>query len=138
MLGAKIGEDVGKVTGARMLPTPGGRYLKNEISFQAEGTLLGEPATDMGTYTVEERIPGQLYGEGQGILMTKDGAGIIWNGFGVGTLTGKGMGMKFAAAISFQTNVPKYARLNSVVGVIEHEIDEHMVAKSRMWEWKSA
>ncbi len=136
MIGDKLGEDTGKVTGTRFLPGPDGKHVRMEVSFQATGKLLGSEITDMGTYVVHERIPGQLYGEGQGFIATKDGDGIIWNGFGVGQMTGKGMGVRYRAAVTYQTNSKKLARLNNVVGMIEHETDDQGNVKSAYWEWK--
>src|SRR5688572_21305742 len=100
MLGEKIGEEHGKVTTRRILPGDDFRYVKMEISFETEATVYGLQAMNMGTYTVFERIEGQTYGEGQGILMTADGQGAIWKGHGVGRM--EGSTMVFAAAIAFQ------------------------------------
>src|SRR4051794_16378235 len=101
MLGNKIGEEHGKVTSRRVLPGDDPRYVKMEISFEAQATILGAEAMSIGTYVIFERIPGQIYGEGQGIYMTKDGESAIWNGHGVGTGTPDG-GVKFAASIAVQ------------------------------------
>ncbi len=136
MLGDQIGQDSGKVTGTRVLPGEGGRYVKMEITFQHEGQLLGAQVTNMGTYVAYERIPGQIYGEGQGIIMTQDGDGIIWTGFGVGTPTGSGMGIRWRACLNFQTNSEKLSRLNSVLGMVEYETDAEGNARSTTWEWK--
>jgi hypothetical protein len=135
MLGKKLGEESGKVIGTRILPGEGGRMVKMEITFRAEGTLLGKKGTNMGTYVVYERIPGQLYGEGQGIFITEEG-GAIWSGFGVGEMTGEGMGVKWAAAVTYQTNVKSLAALNTIVGVVEHETDDEGNASDTAWEWK--
>src|SRR6266571_3336422 len=123
MLGEKLGEEQGKVTTMRILEGDDFRYVKMEITFQTEATILGIKGMNMGTYTVFERVPGQLYGEGRGIFTTNDGDGAIWNGHGVGQPTGQGMGVKFAAAIAFQTNSQKLAKLNSVLVLVEHEAD---------------
>ncbi len=136
MIGDKLGEHTGKVTGTRFLPGADGKHVVMEISFQAAGKMLGVETTDMGTYTVYERIPGQLYGKGQGFIGTKDGEGIIWEGMGVGQMTGKGMGVRYRAAVTYQTSSKKLARLNNVVGMIEHETDEAGNVKSAYWEWK--
>ncbi len=135
MLGSKLGEETGKVIGTRMLQGEGGKFVKMEVTFQAEGTLLGVKGTSLGTYVVHERVPGQMYGEGQGIFLTKDG-GVIWNGFGVGAMTGEGLGVKWSAALTFQTNVQSLSRLNGVVGVVEHETDASNNVKTQIWEWK--
>ena len=136
MLGEKLGEDTGKVTGTRFLPGADGKHVKMEMSFQVAGKLLGTEVTGMGTYTAYERLPGVLYGEGQGFIGSKDGDGIIWNGFGVGQLTGQGMGVRWRAAITYQTNSKKFARLNTVIGMVEHETDAQGNVKDAYSEWK--
>ena len=85
--------------------------------------------TDIGTYVAYERIPGQVYGEGQGLFRTDEGEGVIWKGIGVGTPIGQGMGMKWSAAVTYQTNSKKLARLNGMLGMIEHETDAEGNAK---------
>lgn len=137
MLGERIGEEKGRVTTRRILEGDDYRYVKMEITFEAEITIFGIKGMDMGTYTIFERIPGQLYGEGRGIIMTQDGEGIIWNGHGVGTMTGEGLGAKFAAAVAFQTSSEKMARLNTVLGVVEHTTGADGSASSVLWEWKA-
>ncbi len=138
MVGDKIGEASGKVIGTRVLPGEGGRFVRMEITIQTQATYFGRKGTDMGTYVAYERIPGQVYGEGQGIFMTDDGEGVIWNGMGIGTPTGDGMGMKWSAACTYQTTSKKLARLNRIVGMVEHETDAQGNAKIRAWEWKAA
>lgn len=136
MLGEKLGEEQGKVTGQRMLPGGDFRYVKMEVSFQASGKTLGAETTNTGTYTVFERIPGQLYGEGQGILMTKEGEGAIWNGHGIGKMTGKGMAMRFRFSVAYQAGAGKLSKLNEALVIGEHEIDENGNARTTSWEWK--
>ena len=137
MLGDKIGEEHGKVTTRRVLPGDDYRYVKLEISFETQCTIYGFEGVNMGTYTVFERIPGQLYGEGRGIFMTNDGQGGIWNGHGVGRMTGEGMGIAFAAGIAFQTDSEKLSRLNGVMVVVEHQTDNDGNAHSSLFEWKA-
>ena len=137
MLGEKIAEEHGKITGSRMLPGDDYRYLKNEVSFQASGKIFGVDYVNMGTYTVFERVPGQLYGEGQGIMMTSEGEGAIWKAHGVGHMTGKGMGMSFRFSCAFQAGpTGKLSRLNKSLIIGEHEVDENSNSHSSIWEWK--
>ena len=137
MLGERLGEERGKVTTRRVLEGDDYRYVKMEITFETEATILGVPGMNTGTYTIFERILGQIYGEGRGIFMTRDGEGAIWNGHGIGVPTGDGMGVKFAASVAFQTNSSKLARLNSVLTLVEHEAGGDGSAKSVLWEWKA-
>jgi hypothetical protein len=136
MLGDKIGEERGRVTGRRALKSDDPRYLKLEISFETQATLYGLSCTNIGTYEVFERIPGQLYGEGQGMLSTQDGEGAIWNGHGVGTPTPDG-GVKFAASVAFQAGATgKLARLNNVLVLVEHTAGGDGSANSTLMEWR--
>jgi hypothetical protein len=135
MLGEKIGEEHGRVTTRRALPSGDPHYLKLEISFETEVTLFGVNGMNVGTYEVIERVPGQLYAEGQGIVMTADGDGVIWNGHGVGHVNPDGS-MGFAAAITFQTS-GKLERLNGVIGVVEHKASGDGSADSVLYEWKA-
>jgi|SRR5688572_6687116 hypothetical protein len=137
MLGDKIGELSGKVIGTRVLPGDDYRYIKMEVTVQQSGQIFGAPATDIGTYTVFERVPGQIYGEGQGILGTADGQGAIWNGHGVGRATGEGMAMSIRYSIAFQAGESgSLSRLKDCLVIGEHEVDAAGNTKSVMWEWK--
>ena len=79
MLGEKLGELRGKVTGQRVLPADDSRP-KVETSFEISGTVLGVETTMMGTYWSTVRPDGRLYGECpmQGILLTRDGDVGTW------------------------------------------------------------
>jgi hypothetical protein len=137
MLGNKIGEERGKVTARRVLPGDDPRYVKMEINFEAQATILGAEAMSIGTYVIFERIPGQIYGEGQGIMMTKDGESAIWNGHGIGTPTADG-GVKFAASIAFQAGATgKLASLAKCLVVVEHTAGGDGTTSSTLYEWKA-
>ena len=137
MLGEKLGELQGKVTGQRILPADGARP-KVETSFEVSGTLLGTETTMMGTYWSTVRSDGLLYGECpmQGILLTQDGAVGTWTAAGVGRFTGQGAAVSFRGAIYFQTAPPSLARLTQVAVLYEWEIDAQGNARTPFWEWK--
>ena len=138
MLGERIGEEHGKVTSRRVLEGSDYRYVKMEVCFEATLSLLGMKGTSMGTYTVFERVPGQLYGEGRGMVLVESGESAIWNGHGIGTPTGSGMGMKFAASVAFQAQATgKLARLNNVLVLVEHVVEADGSARSALYEWKA-
>ena len=137
MLGERLGEEHGKVTTRRVLEGSDYRYVKMEIGFETAVNILGMKGANMGTYTVFERVPGQLYGEGQGILMVESGESAIWKGHGIGTSTGNGIGMKFAASVAFQAQTNgKLARLNNVLVLVEHVAEGDGSARSTLYEWK--
>ena len=79
MLGEKIGEISGKVTMQRVLPSLGGDP-KMETSFQASGSVLTTNIKDTGTYWTVVRPDGTQYGEGHGVMMTRDGKVATWTG----------------------------------------------------------
>jgi hypothetical protein len=137
MLGEKLGEEHGRVTSRRILPGDDYRYVKMEVSFESEATILGQTGMNMGTYVIFERVPGQMYAEGRGIFMTNDGQGAIWNGHGVARMTGEGMGTRFAGSVAFQAGEGALAHLNEVLVVFEHEAKDDGSAHSELWEWKA-
>src|SRR5262249_12832627 len=120
MLGDKIGEERGKVTSRRALKSGDPHYLKLEISFESQATVYGIPCMSMGTYEGFERISGQLYGVGQGMIRTHDGDGAIWHGHGAGTPSPGGGGSFVASAASQASPQGKLARLNHVLVLVEH------------------
>ena len=135
MLGEQVGEERGKVTGIRVLPSEG-QSPKIEVSFQASGKFLGLDTTTMGTYQAVFGAGGLLNGEGQGILMTADGEMATWIGHGVGTPTGKGQAVSWRGSLFYQTSSPKLERLSSVAVVFEYETDEDGNTHAKVWEWK--
>ncbi len=135
MLGEFIGEMRGKVSGSRVLPSEG-IAPKTETSYQEGGKIIGVEVTEMGTFLSVARVVGGLFGEGQGVTMTKDGEVAVWKGQGVGRFTGHGSAVSFRGAIFFQTTSAKLARLNSIAVVFEYEIDENGNTLSKLWEWK--
>jgi hypothetical protein len=134
MQGEKIGEEVGKVTSQRVLPNPGGGP-KMETSFQSNLILLGVEATDTGTYWSVVRPDGTLYGEGQGIVMAKEGDLGTWTGQGVGTIKKDGA-VSYRGAVYYQSSSARWSRLNSVAAIFEYEIDTQGNTRSQLWEWK--
>jgi hypothetical protein len=134
MQGEKIGEEAGKVTLRRALPNPDGSP-KMETCAQTDLTLLGVKATNTVTYWSVVRPDGTLYGEGQGIVMGKEGDLATWVGQGVGTIKPDG-GVSFRGAVYYQSSSPKWSRLNSVAAIFEHEVDTEGNVHSQLWEWK--
>jgi hypothetical protein len=116
MLGEKIGEMSGKVSSQRVLLVAGGG-LKMETSFQASGSLLGTNVKETGTYWTIVRPDRTQYGEGQGVMMLKDGKMATWTGHGAGT-TKKDGTASYRGAIYFQTMPPRWSRLNKIAVAI--------------------
>ncbi len=135
MLGEKIGEESGHVTGNRVVSVeaPG---PKVETSVQQTGKLLGHATTTWITYWSVPRGENLLEGEGQGVIMTTDGEMATFTGKGIGHLTGKGAGVSFRGALFYKTESKKLARLNDLCAVFEYEVDESGNTRGKTWEWK--
>ncbi len=85
-LGTPVIEEKGMVTGQRVLEVS--PWPKTEASFIAlRGNIA---ASETGTYTSVMRADGSLYGQGQGIIATKDGDVATWTGQGIGHFTQDG------------------------------------------------
>jgi hypothetical protein len=134
MLGEQIGQERGKITARRVLPSDG-HGPKIEVSFQASGQFLGTEATDIGTYCSVVQPNGALYGEGQGIIMTANGDVIPWTGAGRGRFTEQG-GVSFRGAVYYQTSSEKFAQLNNVAIIYEHESDRDGNVATQYWVWR--
>jgi hypothetical protein len=136
-LGELIADSTGKITGQRVLDV---EIPKMETSFAMEGNYRGIPCTDVGTYTSVLREGGVLYGEGQGIITTKDGQGMAtWTGQGIGKFTAPRK-VSFRGSIFLRTPSTsqggKLSSLNNMVGVFEYEVDEMGSCFTKSWEWK--
>jgi hypothetical protein len=121
-LGELIEESTGKITGQRVLDV---EIPKMETSFAMEGNYRGISCTDVGTYTSVLREGGVLYGEGQGIITTKDGQGMA-------TWTGQGIFLRTPST----SQGGKLSSLNNMVGMFEYEVDEMGSCFTKSWEWK--
>ncbi|MFL6318723.1 MAG: hypothetical protein ACJ73C_18585, partial [Nitrososphaeraceae archaeon] len=80
--------------------------------------------TEIGTYRSTPRSGGAIYGEGQGMIMTKDGHDMAtWIGQGVGRFTSSGK-IRFTGSLLFSASSNgKLAFLNNLAGVFEYEAD---------------
>ena len=133
ILGEKIGEHSGKITGQRVLEVNGGNPTV-ETSFRATERILGVEATTIATYRAVLRPDGYLYGEGQGAVMGSNGEMATWVGQGVGRFTGGGV--SYRGAIYYQTSSPGWASLNGIAAVFEYDIDGEGNTGGDIWEWK--
>jgi hypothetical protein len=133
MLGEKIGETSGKITSQRVLRTLGGDP-KMETSFQASGSILGTDVKETGTYCTVMRPDGTLYGEGQGVMILKDGKMATWTGHGVGTMKKDGTA-SYRGAVYYPIMPPRWSRLNKVAVVFEYAVDAEGNTRSDFSEW---
>lgn len=132
MLGEQISESTGKRIVRRVLSTEPPMV---EVSFEDSGNMLGIPTTGFGTYKSTVRPDGSLHGDGEGITVTAEGDAVTWKGHAIGKL-GVGGAVSYRGILFFRTPSEKIARLNSVGGVFEFEVDPSGVTHSKVWEWK--
>jgi hypothetical protein len=133
MLGDQIGEETGRVLVRRVLPADG--RPKVEVSVQTTGKLLGIDTRSMVTYTATVRSEGSVYGEGQGIVMGKNGETATLKGAGAGRLLGGGA-VSYRGALYFESESEKWKRLNTIAVVFEYEADADGNTSSKAWEWR--
>ena len=133
MLGKQIGEAQGKRTGRRIISA--GATFRVEVSFEGAGKLLDIEASEIGTYWSENRPDGSLYGEGQGVVVTREGEIATWKGQGVGLLSADGS-VSYRGAVYYSTASQKLASLNKVAAIFEFDVDANGNTHSKSWEWK--
>jgi hypothetical protein len=133
MLGDLIFEGRGKTTGKRVLSAEG---PKIEVSFASEGKYKDIEIKEIGTFTAIPRQGGAMFGEGNGIVMTKDGEMASWSGSGIGKHE-QGGKMSWRGAIYYQTaSQGKLASLNNAVVVFEYDVDADDNSAEKGWELK--
>jgi hypothetical protein len=134
MLGEQIGSERGQVLVRRVLPGDG--PPKVEVSFEAQGDLVGISVTDMGTYVSTIQPDGSIYGEGSGITRSTDNSEIAtWRGSGVGRFSQDG-GVNYRGAIYYQSQSPGFSRLNGIAAMFEYSVDASGKTESTLTEWK--
>jgi hypothetical protein len=97
--------------------------------------MLGIEGGNIGTYSSKPRADGTLCGEGHGVLVTQDGDTVTWKGIATGMFTGGGA-VAYRGSLSYNTASKKLAKLNSIAGVFEFEVDAEGNTHSKIWEWK--
>jgi hypothetical protein len=103
MLGDLISEEKGKITSQRVLDVERG-VPKIETSFSATGNYRGVETTATVTYCGSTRPGGAIYGEGQAVLMSKDGQEMVtWTGQGIGRFTSAGK-TRFTGSLFYSTS----------------------------------
>jgi hypothetical protein len=135
MLGDKIDELTAKVTGTRVIAIEGGA-VKVELSITGQGKVLGADVMELATYHSVMTPAGVMNGEGQGLIMSKDGDSLTWTGHGVGKPKGTGLASSWRYSIVMRTTSSKWARLNDVLGIGEWELDDAGNGRAQIWEWK--
>jgi len=135
MLGEVLFEEKGRTTGIRVLSSEGGEATL-EISLQTEGRILGVEQRSMWTYFSKTRSDGSIYGEGKGLMTTKEGDVINLTGVGAAKGAGPDGSIKYRGALHFESKSAKFSKLNGVVGVFEYNVGGDGNTVATVWEWK--
>jgi hypothetical protein len=101
--------------------------------------MKGVDITHMTTFWTIPRGNGVLYGEGQGVITTKDAQDMATEiGRGIGQFTDGGKKVKFRGSFFYRasSSTGKLAFLNNTVGIFEYEGDESGNTSYKVWEWK--
>ena len=133
-LGELIAEGQGKIIQYRVLPSEG-PAPRGENSMRGNTKVLGVEAVEIATWWGVARPTGVFFGEGQGIITTKDGEAVTYSGHGIGTPKGV-TATSWRGAVYMQTSSQKLARLSKIVLVYEWDSDENENYTSKSWEWK--
>lgn len=137
MLGDLLYEGEGKITGKRVLDVTHGPKI--EVSLSREGKMRGVEVTELLTYCAMPKNDKTIHGEGQGVVMIKDGTEIAtYTAQGIGRVKEQPGIVSFRGSFFFQTSSrDKLVFLSNLVGVSEGEDDMNSIYSSiRIWEWK--
>lgn len=131
VLGDLVAEDRGKTIGLRILPDG-----KMEQTGQGTGKWWGIEATNLSTNLAAMRPDGTFSGQGDGLIMTKDGDTMAVRIYGIGRPTGQGSGVSYRGTALVQSATMRFAQATKQVLVFEFESDEKGDYLLKVWEWK--
>jgi hypothetical protein len=135
MLGEILYEEKGKTIGIRVLSSEGGEATV-EVTLQTQGRIQGMEESSLWTYWSKTRSDGSIYGEGKGIMTTKDGDVVKLTGSGAAKSRGADGSIHYRGAVHFHTASPKLSKLNGCAGVFEYDVDSEGNTAAKVWEWK--
>ena len=134
MLGEQIGEFSGRTGSQRVLEID--EEPKIEATLNATGSIKNIEITTTITYWNVRNPCGNLYGEGKGTLMTKDGEFAASMAKGRGNITEKGE-VKWRGSVFYTSSaIGKLYFLNNMVGISETDVDSLGNVREKIWEWK--
>jgi hypothetical protein len=130
-----------KIISQRVIEDPNSTRIESTIS--ASSDFRGTEITETTTFwtTPMSNNNNILYGEANGILMTKDRHGLAtFKGRGLTFKLGNGRirdrGCRIYSTNGSSSVTNKLSHLNNLVGLFEYDIDESEIGTLRIWEWK--
>ena len=135
MIGHKVGEFHGKITGQRVL-APDGNNAKLETSAEVNGKVLNIPARITTTFWSIVAPDGTFYGESplQSLTITEDGDMGLFRAAGAGR-AGRGQKVDFRGALFYHGAKGKLAPFNGHTLIFEWDQHDEGV-NFQFWEWK--
>ena len=137
MLGELLFEIKGRLTGSRILNA---EEYKIEHSLTQEGNLKDIEIAILGAFWTIPTGKNVIYGEGQGIITTREGGEdtATFRGYGIGHSKGQ-VSASFRGSVFYKSPIStngKLSFLNNKIGVFETEVDESGISTEKVWEWK--
>jgi hypothetical protein len=139
VLGEQIGEERGRVTSQKIVDLEdivGGP--KVETTFFSDAKFNGIKTINTVTYWTVLRPNGKLYSEAKGVaIANNDNKEIVtYTSYGFGKITNS-FGTNLRGSISYSAKSPAgtLSFLNNLVGIYEHESDQHGNMRSSIWKW---
>ena len=134
-LGELLVEEVGSITGLRVLPATaeGANY---EISLSTKGKLRDTNFTTNWTYLQVVRTDGSIYGEGDGVCTTECGQTLYLKGSGSATGADENGNIPMRVINHYRTNSEKFADLNGAALVGEYDVKADGTTVMKLWHWK--
>ena len=131
-------EERGRVTGQRVIDV--NRTLV-ENSYSAAGTLRANgaardriPVTNIGTIKVFFRSGGTTYGEGQGVMTSRNGEIATWISQGIAQADQAGNIVAIGSAILGPSLTGSLAFFNNMVLVYKQVVDQTNNVSTRAWQ----
>ena len=121
MIGDKIGDTKGKTTNIRSLGVTNGVAVL-ESSFQDDGKIHGVDVHVIGSYTSTPRMDGTIFGEGSGIMMSREGDVVTWRAISVGRVLPTGAS-KWRVTFVFEPSTGKLAKWSERPAFAEYDVD---------------
>ena len=134
-LGDPLLEQKGRITSQKEIGPD-----KTEYSFSANGTIRGNlNITNIGSFWTTSRGDNLTYGQGQGVIMTKDGSSQEKANYTfviIGNTTQEGKPVFRGSSVYNTTATGMLAFLDNLIGIFKGENDEMGDFVSYEWEWK--
>ena len=125
-------QENGRVTGKRVLDV-NGPVMEN--SYSASGTLKGNiPVTNIGTIKVFIRSGGAIYGEGQGVMISRNGEIATWISQGIGHADQSGNVIVYGSVVFGPSSTGNISFVNNMMLVFKQVVSQTNNVSSKAWE----